>query len=360
MGKHTALHSLHAEKSAKFVDVSDYCLPLHYGSATAEHKAVRDSAGMFDLTHVGLLDLHGEQAESMLRLLLTNDAGKLADGQGMYSCLCHENGGVIDHLLVFRLQPNHYRLFIDAERQQKDISWLEARRPAGVVMEQVTGVSHLAVQGPDALHLFNKAVKQMGLPLQPEKLARFGSLQHGNWFVTRTGYTGEDGVEIVLPENQAVDLWQSLEQQGVAVAGLAARDSLRIEAGFARYGQDLDEEHSPVESGVAAAVDISDESRNFIGREVIEDHKLFGGPTQQIGIVLDGQGDLSSGQSIELVGKSIGKLTSATFSPTRAVSLALARVIKTFTGACDVNVQDRLQSAHISSIPFVPHGQARE
>lgn len=360
MGKHTALYAVHAAQTANFVSSNGFCMPLHYGSANAEHEAVRMAAGMFDISHVGLIDVYGDHAEQLLRKVLTNDVAKLADGQGMYSCICHEYGGVIDHLLVFRLAVNQYRLFIDAARRDKDLSWLEAHRPVGVFIEEIEGVTHLAVQGPDAVRLANQAVEKMGLSLQLEKVARFGSVQAGNWFVARTGYTGEDGVEIVLPNIQAIDMWQSLSDQGITPAGLAARDSLRIEAGFAHYGLDLDEEHSPVESGIAATVDIDDESREFIGREVIEDHKLFGGRTQRIGIVLDGQGDLDSGQGVELVGKQIGTVTSATFSPTRSMSVGLARVEKTFVGACDVNVDNRLLAAHIASVPFVPHGLARE
>lgn len=360
MAKHTALHAVHVSKTANFIDLHGFCMPLHYGSATAEHEAVRSSAGMFDISHVGVIDVYGDKSEELLRKVLTNDVGKLVDGKGMYTCLCHEYGGVIDHLLVFRLSENQYRLFIDAARREKDLSWLDAHRPIGVFIEEVAGVSHLAVQGPDAVKLATQAVEDMGLSLSLETVARFGSVQAGNWFLARTGYTGEDGVEIVLPDSQVIDLWKSLSEQGVTAAGLAARDSLRIEAGFAQYGLDLDEEHSPVESGIGATVDIEDESREFIGREVIEDHKLFGGRTRRIGIILDGQGDLGSGQAVELVGKQIGTVTSATFSPTRATSVGLARVEKTFVGACDVNVDNRLLAAHIASVPFVPHGQARE
>lgn len=364
MGKQTALYALHKEQSANIVNSSGFCMPLHYGSAIAEHQAVRESAGMFDISHVGVVDIQGEQAQQMLRTVLTNDAIKLADGQGMYSCLCHEYGGVIDHLMLFRIDQNHYRMFVDAARRQKDLNWLDAHRPAHVEIKEIDGISHLAVQGPDSVRLASAALQQMGLPLEIEEMAQFGSICEGRWFVARSGYTGEDGLEIVLPDNQAADLWNALKEQGVTAAGLAARDSLRIEAGFAQYGLDLDEEHSPAESGVASAVDIEDESRDFIGREIVEDHTLFGGRTRQIGIILEGQAELQSelqnGQQVELVGKPIGRVTSATFSPTRSVSVALARVEKSFTGACDVNVEDRLLSAHIASVPFVPHGQARE
>ena len=191
-------------------------------------------------------------------------------------------------------------------------------------------------------------------------MRRYSALESGDWFIARTGYTGEDGVEIVLPESKAVGLWQALAEQGVQAAGLAARDSLRVEAGLCRYGEDLDEEHSPVESGIPSTIDIVDPDRDFIGREILEDHKLFGGRYMQIGLILDGRGVMQKGQTVELVGRSIGTITSGTFSPTREVSVALARVEKRFTGGCDISIRDRLLPAHIASVPFVPHGRARD
>ncbi|MBX2881023.1 MAG: glycine cleavage system aminomethyltransferase GcvT [Granulosicoccus sp.] len=359
-GKRTPLYSEHDSQAAQFAEHSGLCLPLHYGSATAEHQAVRDSAGMFDVSQVGIVDLCGDEVQTMLRSVMTNDVGKLDDGQGMYSCMCHEYGGVIDHLVVFRMTSSHFRLYIDVERRQKDLSWLDAHRGADVVIEELDGLSHIAVQGPDAVSLVTQSIASMGLPLDLQSLPRYGCLQSGRWFISRTGYSGEDGVEILLPDEQVSELWQTLNEHGVLAAGLVARESLRIEAGFAHYGNELDEEHTPAESGVTIAVDVGDESRQFIGRETIEDHMLFGGRMRLIGLVHDGQGQLRSGQSVELVGKPVGKITSATHSPVRASSVALARVEKSFTGACDINTDTSLLAAQISSVPFVPHGQARE
>lgn len=360
MGIKTALHQVHIDNAAKFVDFSGYCMPLHYGSVLNEHQAVRDSAGMFDLSHMCILDVRGSQATHWLRIMLSNDVAKLGDGKAIYSCLCLENGGVIDDLMVFRLNGDHYRLYVDAARCAKDLAWLNAHLTKDVEVIEIEGKSIIAVQGPDALSLTKAALDSMGLVMSLNGLSRFSAISSGNWFVSRTGYTGEDGLEITLPSNQATGLWQALRAQGVTAAGLGARDTLRLEAGFGLYGQDIDESHSPAESGIANTIDISDDDRAFIGRETLEDHKLFGGRYFQIGLMLDGEGMLRRGAEVELVGQNIGNITSGSFSPVRASSVALARVSRKFTGSCDVTVRERLQPARITSVPFVPHGLARE
>lgn len=335
-------------------------MPLHYGSPLSEHQAVRDSAGMFDVSHMCILDVHGARATHWLRIMLSNDVARLTDGKAMYTCLCLENGGVIDDLLVFRINENHYRLYVDAARREKDLAWLNAHLTRDVEITEVAGKSTIAVQGPDSIAYAGAALEAMGLRMKLNSMERFSAIANGNWFVSRTGYTGEDGVEITLPANQAVDLWRALSEQGVPPAGLGSRDTLRLEAGFSMYGQDIDESHSPAESGIANTIDISDSDRAFIGRETLEDHKRFGGRYFQIGLLLKGNGMLRRGAEVELVGQSIGTITSGSFSPTRASSVGLARVSRKFTGSCDVTVRDRLQPASITSVPFVPHGLARE
>lgn len=360
MGIKTALHQVHIDSAAKLVDFSGYSMPLHYGSVLNEHQAVRDSAGMFDVSNMCIFDIHGSRATHWLRIMLSNDVARLTDGKAMYSCLCRENGGVIDDLMVFRINKDHYRLYVDAARCAKDLAWMNAHLTRNVEIAEVDGKAIIAVQGPDAISRANAALESMGLPMSLKGLSRFSAITKGNWFVSRTGYTGEDGVEITLPSNQAVDLWQALIEQGVTPAGLGARDTLRLEAGFGLYGQDIDENHSPAESGIAYTIDISDADRQFVGRDTLEDHKRFGGRYFQVGLMLSGEGMLRRGAGVELVGQSIGRITSGSFSPTRASSVALARVSRKFTGSCDVTVRDRLQPARITSVPFVPHGLARE
>lgn len=360
MSKHTALYSAHQDHAAKLVDFAGYSLPLHYGSQIVEHNAVRQSAGMFDVSHMTIIDVHGEAVHDWLRQLLSNDVAKLKDGRALYTCMCLENGGVIDDLIVYRLSSTRYRLIVNAATREKDLAWLNGQKPGSVELQEVIDTSLIAVQGPDAVKLAQAALKEVGQDFNTVDMPRFSALQNGDWFIGRTGYTGEDGVEISLPDAQAIPLWQALVAQGVSPSGLGARDTLRLEAGLCLYGQDLDEDHSPAESGIAFTIDIQDEDRHFIGREVLEDHKMFGGRFHQIGLILDGRGVLRHGQSVERVGREVGTITSGSFSPTREVSIALARVDKQFEGGCDVRIRDRLIAAHVASVPFVPHGQARE
>ncbi len=360
MAIQTALHQVHIDNAAKLVEFSGFCLPLHYGSVINEHQSVRESAGMFDLSHLCILEVHGHRATYWLRIMLTNDVAKLSDGKGFYTCLCRENGGVIDDLLVFKINEERYRLYIDTARREKNLAWLNAHLTRGVEIIKVPDTAIIAVQGPDAVAGAESALEAMGLSMGLNSLSRFAAVHSGNWFVSRTGYTGEDGVEISVPSNQVVDLWQALSDRGVTPAGLGARDTLRLEAGFGLYGQDIDEQHTPAECGIASTIDINDEDRPFVGREVLEDQKLFGGRFFQIGLILDGSGMLRRGSRVERVGQSIGLITSGSYSPVRAASVALARVSRTFTGSCDVLVRDSLQPARITSVPFVPHGLARE
>ncbi len=356
----TPLYQTHANLAAQFTDFAGYTLPLHYGSSSNEHQMVRESAGMFDASHMVIVDLHGNDATAWLRQLLSNDVAKLTNGRALYTCMCRESGGVIDDLIVYRLADDRYRLILNAANREKDLAWMEAHRPPSIRTHEIQGQAVIAIQGPDAVRLTQAALAEMDRPMDVLAMNRFSAVESGDWFVARTGYTGEDGLEIVLPASQSATLWAALAAQDIGPAGLGARESLRVEAGLCLYGQELDEEHTPAESGIASTIDIEDPDRDFIGRDVLEDHKLFGGRCRQVGIVLDGRGAVSKGQAVELVGKTIGRITSSTFSPTREVSLALARVDREFKGGCDVNSGDRLIAAHIASIPFVPHGQARE
>lgn len=360
MTSQTALYAAHKEHSANFISVAGYELPLHYGSQISEHHAVRQSAGMFDVSHMTTVDVHGASALSWLRQLLSNDVAKLTDGRALYTCMCREDGGVLDDLIVYRLAADRFRLISNAATREKNLAWLEGHKPAGVELHEVLGTSTIAVQGPDAVKLAAQAVQAMGQSMSIETLRHFAAVENNDWFIGRTGFTGEDGVEISLPDAQAVALWQSLVAQGVNPAGFGARDTLRLEAGLCLYGQDLDEDHSPAESGIASTIDITDPDREFIGREILEDHKMFGGRYCQIGLVLDGAGTLDHGQSVERVGREIGTVTSGGFSPTREASILMARVDKVFKGGCDVNIGHCLMGARVASVPFVPHGRARE
>lgn len=360
MSKRTPLYQAHVDLAAKFVDFAGYSLPLHYGSLLGEHQAIRDSAGMFDVSHMSIVDIQGAPAAKWLRYLFSNDVAKLSTGRALYTCMCREDGGVIDDLIVYRLAENRFRVFINATTRDKDLAWMKAHQPADVEILEIPDNAFIAIQGPDAVRLAQNALQNLDKSMNIIQMPRFSAIESGDWFIGRTGFTGEDGIEIALPAKEAMELWKALAAQDIQPAGIGARETLRVEAGLSLYGQDIDEDHSPAESGLDHTIDIDDDDREFIGREILEDHKLFGGRTRQIGIVLDSGTVPRHGQTVERVGRAIGEITSGTFSPVRDASVAMVRVDKDFKGGCDVKVSDRLISARRAPVPFVPHGLARE
>lgn len=358
--KRTPLYEAHVEAGGKLVDFAGWLLPVHYGSLIEEHHAVRRAAGMFDVSHMTVVDVGGADALRWLRGLLSGDVATLVDGAALYACLCNERGGTLDDLIVYRLDSDRFRVIVNAATRDKDIAWFKSHREGDVTLDVPGNQAMLAVQGPQALDRAQSALADVlpsGLPNGVlASLSRFAAIEQDEAFIARTGYTGEDGVEIVLPASLATSLWDSLLADGVMPCGLGARDTLRLEAGMSLYGQDLDEDHSPVECGLGWAVDLADPERDFIGRDVLTDHKSFGGPTRRIGLVLDGRGVLRAGQSVQYAGREIGTVTSGTFSPTREQSIAMALVTKNFHGSCDVLIRDKPVAAHRSKLPFVRNG----
>lgn len=359
--RRTPLHAAHEAAGATLVDFAGWRLPVRYGSLIEEHHAVRRAAGVFDVSHMTVLDIGGADATEWLRSLLTGDVATLTNGAALYACLCNEAGGVIDDLIVYRLEAQRYRMIVNAATREADLAWLERHKQGDVTLVQPADIAMLAVQGPHALdnaaHAFERALPGRVDAAALAALERFHAMALEDLFIARTGYTGEDGLEIVLPAERAVPLFDALCAAGVVPCGLGARDTLRLEAGMSLYGQDLSTEHSPVESGIGWCVDLSDPARDFIGREVLSDHKAFGGPTRRIGLVLEGRGVLRAGQPVHYAGREIGTITSGTFSPTREQSIGLARVSKDFHGACDVLIRDRPVAARRVGLPFVRNGR---
>jgi aminomethyltransferase len=268
--------------------------------------------------------------------------------------MCNEAGGVIDDLIAYCLSDNRFRLVVNAATREKDLAWFKEHQPDDVTLTIPENTALIAVQGPNALDKASTALAQVrGTGLDSGSIKRFYAQYDDVWFVGRTGYTGEDGVEIALPAEQARALWDALLEAGVKPCGLGARDTLRLEAGMCLYGLDLDETHSPIESGIGWTVDLDDDTRQFIGREVLEEQMQFGGRYVRLGLQLDGRGVLRTGQAVQLAGKDVGTITSGTFSPTRQQSIALARVNKRFQGHCDVLIRDKPIVAHVVPIPFV-------
>ncbi|MFI4891393.1 MAG: glycine cleavage system aminomethyltransferase GcvT [Steroidobacterales bacterium] len=366
MGLKTPLYDTHTRLGAKIVDFGGWDMPLHYGSQIEEHHAVRREAGMFDVSHMGIVDLRGAGAAPFLRHLLANDTAKLrAPGKGLYSCLLRDDAGVLDDLIVYRIEDEFFRMIVNAGTRAKDLAWMRARTaPFAVQIHERDDLAMIAVQGPEARHrtaqLFAGPVGDALLGLAPFVAAELGPVVFGtthldNCFIARTGYTGEDGFEIALPAAAAPAVWVSLMAQGIVAAGLGARDTLRLEAGFSLYGNDLDENHDPLDSGLAWTVAFEPADRDFVGRKALEKRR-FGQTEEMAGLLLLDRGVLRSHQRV-LTASGPGEITSGTFAPTIGRSIALARVPRGAAGRVQVEVRGKPLAALIVKPRFVHHGR---
>lgn len=346
--KKTALHALHVEAGARMVPFAGWDMPLNYGSQIEEHKAVREAAGMFDVSHMTVIDLPDDSARAFLRRLVANDVDKLTGpGRALYGALLNEQGGVVDDLIVYRREQG-YRAVVNAGTRDKVLDWFAANNREGTRIEE-RDLAMIAVQGPDAIARF-EAVSGMSVAA----LEAFSALEDGQTMVARTGYTGEDGVEVILPGADAVALWQQLAAAGVAPAGLAARDTLRLEAGLNLYGQDMDDETSPLVSNLAWTVDLSD--REFIGKAALVAEKASGVAAKLTGLVMQGKGVLRHGQTV-ITDAGEGVITSGVFSPTLGVAIALARIPRQAKGSAEVEIRGKRQPVIIVRPPFVRAGK---
>ncbi len=349
--RHTPLHATHVACGGKMVDFAGWSMPLHYGSQIAEHNAVRRQAGMFDVSHMTIVDIEGPRARALLERLLANDVGRLgATGQALYGLLLNESGGIIDDLIVYRRQGG-YRAVVNAATRAPVLDWIAAHNDEGAEVAE-RQLAMIAVQGPEAIGRFAAATGWADL----EGLAAFSAVEREGWMVARTGYTGEDGVEVVLPDSEAVALWQRLQAEGVQPAGLGARDTLRLEAGLNLYGQDMDQSTNPLVSNLAWTIAWTPEARGFIGRQALEAARAAGVQEKLTGLVLEQRGVLRAGQNV-LTGQGEGVVTSGIFSPTLGYSIALARLPRSATGECQVEIRGKLLSARIVKPPFVRGGK---
>src|SRR5581483_838412 len=297
--RQTPLFELHRESGARMVDFSGWEMPLHYGSQISEHQQVRTDAGMFDVSHMLAVDVEGERARDFLRRLLANDVARLvAPGSALYSCMLRDDGGILDDLIVYFRAPCRYRIVVNAATAERDIAWMSEQSAAwlDVVLAPRRELAILAVQGPQARARVSAARPQWQSAI--ESLRAFHCTDVDDAFVARAGYTGEDGVEILLPADQASALWQALREAGVRPCGLGARDTLRLEAGMALYGQDMDETTVPAEVGLGWTVAMQDNGRDFIGRvALMQRPPRF----QTLGLVLLEKGVLRGHQNIRSV-----------------------------------------------------------
>ena len=357
MLKHTALHAEHLRLGAKLVDFAGWDMPIQYTSQLDEHHVVRSAAGMFDVAHMSAVDLHGARVREFLRYLLANDVARLKQrGKALYSCMLDANGGVIDDLIVYWLEENRFRLVVNAGTTAKDLAWMREQAPAfGVDVRHRDDLGILAVQGPQAR-------AQVDALLIPELAARaavltpFSAAWSGETFVGRTGYTGEDGYELILPHAQMVAAWAKLVAAGVKPCGLGARDTLRLEAGMNLYGQDMDESVSPLECGLAWTVSFADETRRFMGREALEPQRAVL-PRRTVSLVLEGRGVLRAHMPVRAANGAKGETTSGGFAPTMKGSIAFARVAGNAVGPYEVEVRSQWLPTREVKPPFVRNGK---
>ncbi len=359
MTSKTVLNAEHRQSGARMVPFGGWDMPLHYGSQIEEHHAVRTRAGMFDVSHMLIVDLEGPGARDFLRHLLANDVARLTTyGKALYSCMLNPEGGVIDDLITYFVDDDRYRMVVNAATADDDLAWIE-RHSEGYDLDIKArrDLAMIAVQGPQARALSIPALPE-DLRNDAEALEPFNAAFNDHWFVARTGYTGEDGFEIMVPADEAVELWQKLVAAGVVPCGLGARDTLRLEAGMNLYGTDMDQGVSPLVSGLGWTLAWDPADRQFIGREAIEQQR-DNKPSRFVGLVLDGRGVLRNHQQVLSAGKVVGEITSGGFSPTLGRSLALARIDATADNdTLRVDMRGKQLPLRVVKPPFVRNGKA--
>jgi aminomethyltransferase len=357
MLKQTPLNAKHHEANAKLVDFSGWEMPIHYGSQIEEHHIVRRDAGMFDVSHMLPVDIKGEGARAFLRKLIANNIDKLqTTGRALYTCMLHEGGGVVDDLIVYFMSESWFRMVVNAGCADKDLAWMEVQRDKLAPALSITprrDLAMLAIQGPSAAAKLWAAMP--GTRELAEAMKPFHAVVVGEMFVARTGYTGEDGFEVMVPNKAAPFFWQALLEAGVKPCGLGARDTLRLEAGMNLYGQDMDEGVTPFDSGLAWTVDMTSE-HDFIGKEAL---LHLPRNRQLVGLKLLDRGVLRAHQSV-FTAQGEGEITSGSFSPTLNVSIALARVpVDVRVGdTVEVDVRGKRMKAAVVKYPFVRNGKA--
>ena len=362
MGRRTPLYDTHVGLGAKIVDFGGWDMPLHYGSQIDEHHKVRQDAGMFDVSHMTVSDLRGARVRECLRRLLANDVAKLTtQGRALYSCMLNERGGVIDDVIVYFFSETWFRMVSNAATREKDLVWIaKLAADFDVEIKERGDLAMIAIQGPNARAKTCAVVGDDATGRAAAALKPFHSISAGNMMLATTGYTGEDGFEIILPVGESAGLWKKLLEAGVSPAGLGARDTLRLEAGMNLYGSDMDESTSPLESGLGWTVAFDPEERDFIGRRALENQRRLGLKRRLVGLVMEGKGVLRNHQSLACEDGGRGEITSGSFSPTLGQSIALARVPAALRigAGCRVELRGKWVDVRIVKYPFVRHGKS--
>lgn len=359
MGQRTALYDAHLAANAKIVDFGGWDMPIHYGSQIQEHNVVREDAGMFDVSHMTVVDVQGPQAKAYLQYLLANDVDKLSsEGKALYSGMLNEQGGVIDDLIVYRADAlNGYRVVVNCATREKDLAWMNKQlEKFEATLTEQPQLAMIAVQGPESIEKAKQALNPEQVAVI-EQLAIFQGLPCGDWFIGRTGYTGEDGLEIMMPADEAIATWDKFLAQGIKPSGLGARDTLRLEAGMNLYGNDMDETISPWQANMGWTLALKDD-REFIGKAALLAEKEAGIEYKMVGLVLETRGVMRGHQQVIFTGSDkTGEVTSGTFSPTLQVSIAMARVPADAGTECAVDMRGKAVPVRMVSMPFVRNGE---
>jgi len=358
MGQKTPLYQQHVDAGARIVDFGGWDMPLHYGSQLDEHHAVRSQAGMFDVSHMTVVDISGDDAREFLRKLLANDVDRLTErGKALYSCMLNDDGGVVDDLIVYYLDDHRYRLIVNAATREKDLAWIRGQvGNHNLAVIERDELAMIAVQGPQARSLAAAMIPEEYREAA-EALKPFFGLEAGDIFVARTGYTGEDGWEIVVPSDAVAKLWNDFAAAGIRPCGLGARDTLRLEAGMNLYGTDMDGTISPLEAGLGWTIAWEPSDRGFVGRTALEAVRANADRQKFVGLLLQSKGVLRNHQRVVVEGLADGEITSGGFSPTMQRSIAMARVPAGDYSEAKVEVRGRLLDVSIVKIPFVRNGQ---
>lgn len=388
MGKRTSLYSTHINSGAKMVDFGGWDMPLHYGSQIREHRVVREHAGLFDVSHMTVIDISGDESSAFLRYLLANDIAALEEpGAALYTLMLNHQGGVKDDLIVYAMGLGTYRLVANCTCRAKDLAWIKTvAQGFRVTISERSELAILAVQGPRARVLVSKALRESNLLRQKpatglrETLSSMDSLQaflsleipaeqvrsrSGPWLIARTGYSGEDGLEIILPRDAATAVWNVLQAVGIEPVGLGARDTLRLEAGLNLYGQEMDEESSALEVNLSWTISWEQEGREFIGRQALQAQLREGPHSRLVGLLMTEKGVLRAGQTVKIDGSAdTGVLTSGIFSPTLRCGIGMARIshndfcrVRAGQAGIYVDIRDKRIPVELVNPPFVRHGK---
>ncbi|ABI82461.1 glycine cleavage system aminomethyltransferase GcvT [Francisella tularensis] len=353
----TPLYESHIAANAKMIDFSGWSMPINYGSQIQEHNNVREDCGIFDVSHMLAVDIQGSEAEKFLRYLLANDVAKLQENKAQYGCMLNHDAGIVDDLITYKVTDEHFRIVVNAGNRESDVAWFNQNaQNFDVAITPQTDLAIVAVQGPKAVAVIKRVVTKE-IAAEIEALLPFSFKFFSKWMVARTGYTGEDGFEVILPATQVKKFWDSLLENGAQPAGLGARDTLRLEAGMHLYGADMDTSTTPLERGLGWSVDLSDEHRDFIGKKAYLAKKAQGVDTKWVGVVLKTKGVLRAGQEIDFDNGEKGYITSGSFSPTLKVAIGLAYVPKQADNPV-VNIRGKELEVELVKPKFVKNGKS--